>query len=200
MRTLRIPLLVLALVGLIAVGGCGGGDDSTSSSTTATDSSSTTATDTTATDTTATESTTTTSGEALSADEYSQQAQQVLVAFATQFTQLDPQIQQASSVEQFSTLIDQAETEIQGVIDDFGALTPPPEAQEGHDQILAALEDFSSKLTDVSDAAESGDKSALKDSAKALQAAGTDFETQLQEAAQSLTDAGIDLGGASSGG
>lgn len=192
MRILRIPLLVLALVGLIAVSGCGGGDDSTSttSSTTATDSSTTTATD----------SSTSTSSEPLSVDEYTQQAQAVLVGFGTQFTTLGAQIQKASSATQFADLVNQAETEIQGAIDDFGALQPPPEAQEGHDQILAALEDFSSKLSDVSDAAESGDKTALQDAATALQQAGVDFKDQLTAAAKSLTDAGIDLGGSSSGG
>ncbi len=192
MRVLKIPFLVLALVGLIAVSGCGGGDDSTSSSSSTATDSSTTATDASTTDTS--------SGDALSADEYSQQAQTVLVAFGTQFTQLGAKIQKSSSPEEFSTLVDQAETEIQGVIDDFGALKPPAEAQEGHDQILAALEDFSSKLTDVSDAAASGDKTALADAATALQQAGVDFQTQLQAAAKSLTDAGINLGGGSSGG
>lgn len=190
MRILRIPLLVLALVGLIAVSGCGGGGStSTTSSTTATDSSTTTATD-----------STSTSSEPLSVDEYTQQAQAVLVGFGTQFTTLGAQIQKASSATQFADLVNQAETEIQGAIDDFGALQPPPEAQEGHDQILAALEDFSSKLSDVSDAAESGDKTALQDAATALQQAGVDFKDQLTAAAKSLTDAGIDLGGSSSGG
>ena len=73
----------------------------------------------------------------------------------------------------------------------------PTEAQEGHDQVLAALEDFSSKLTDVSDAADSGDKTALQDAATALQEAGLDFQTQLTEAAASLEDAGVSLGGSS---
>ena len=194
MRILKIPFLVLALVGLIAVSGCGGGGDSTSSSsTTATDSSST------ATDSTEATDSTTSSGDALTADEYSQQAQTVLVAFGTQFTQLGAKIQKSSTPQEFSALVHQAETEIQGVIDDFGALSPPAEAQEGHDQILAALEDFSSKLTDVSDAADSGDKTALTDAATALQQAGVDFQTQLQAAAKSLTDAGINLGGSSGG-
>ena len=94
-------------------------------------------------------------------------------------------------------LVNQAEDQIQGAIDDFSALTPPPEAQEAHDQTLAALEDFSSKLSDVSNAAESGDKQALQEAAQALQQAGLDFQSQLTEAAQKYQDAGIDLGGSS---
>jgi hypothetical protein len=175
MRILRTPLIVLALTGLIALSGCGGGDSSDSS----------------------------TSSDALSVDEYTTQVQQALTDFGTQFTTLGTQIQQAKTSDELSGLVDQAETEIQGAIDDFDAIQPPDEAQEGHDQIIAALEDFSSKLTDVSEAADSGDKSSFQDAAAALQQAGTDFGTQLQEAAQSLSDAGINLGagsGASSSG
>jgi hypothetical protein len=171
MRLLRIPLIVLALVGLIAVAGCGGSDSSDS-----TDSS---------------------SSEALSNEEYAQQAQAILLDFGTQFQELGTQISNSKTPQEFSDLVNQAEDEIQSAIDDFSALTPPADAQEGHDQTLSALENFSSKLTDVSDAADSGDKQALQEAAQALQQAGLDFQTELTQAAQSLSDAGINLGGAS---
>jgi hypothetical protein len=163
---LKIPLLVLALIGLIAVAGCGGDDESSSSSD---------------------------SSEALSADEYEAQAREVLTSFGEAFTGLGTQISQSSSPEEFSGFVDDAEAEIQTAIDDFGAIQPPEEAQEGHDQILAALEDFSAGLTDVSEAADAGDKAALQEAATALQQAGVDFQTQIQEADQSLKDAGINL-------
>lgn len=168
MRLLRIPLIVLALVGLIALAGCGS-DDSTDSS----------------------------SSEALSNEEYAQQAQEILISFGTSFQQLGSDISNAKNPQQFSDLVNQAEDEIQGAIDDFSALQPPADAQEGHDQTLAALENFSSKLTDVSDAADSGDKQALQDAAQALQQAGLDFQSELTQAAQKFQDAGIELGGAS---
>ncbi len=171
MRLLRIPLIVLALVGLIALAGCGG-DDSTDSS----DSSS--------------------SG-ALTNEEYAQQAQAILLDFGTSFQQLGTEISNSKDPQQFGDLVDQAEQEIQGAIDDFSALQPPADAQEGHDQTLSALENFSSKLTDVSDAADSGDKQALQEAAQALQQAGLDFQTELTQAAQKLQDAGIELGGSS---
>ena len=192
MKFLRIPLIVLALVGLIALAGCGD-DDSTTSDESTTESS-TTATE------ESTESTTTESdGDALSADEYSQQAQEVLVSFGTSFQKLGSEISSSSSPEEFANLVDEAEAEIQTAIDDFSAITPPEEAQEGHDQILAALEDFSSKLTDVSNAAASGDQTALQDAATELQAAGLDFQEQLTQAAKSLSEAGIGVGGSAGG-
>lgn len=172
MRHLRIPFLILALVGLIAVAGCGGSDstDSTGDAT---------------------------SSEALSPEEYAQQAQQVLITFGTSFQQLGTEISSSKNPQQFSDLVDQAEGEIQTAIDDFSALQPPPEAQEAHDQTLAALENFSSKLTDVSEAADSGDNNALQQAAQSLQQAGLDFQTELTQAAQKYQDAGINLGGES---
>ena len=164
MRFLKIPLLVLALIGLFAVAGCGDDDGGSSDS-----------------------------GEALSADEYEAQAREVLTSFGEAFTGLGTQISQSSSPEEFSGFVDDAEAEIQTAIDEFGAIEPPEEAQEGHDQILAALENFSSGLTDVSDAADAGDKAALQEAATALQQAGVDFQTQIEEADQSLKDAGINL-------
>ena len=178
MKLLRIPLLILALVGLIALAGCGG-DDEESTESTAVE-----------------ESTTETSEEALSVEDYTQEVQTVLVEFGTNFATLGADISASSSEEEFGTLVDEAEGEIQGVIDEFGAIQPPEEAQEGHDQILAALEDFSSKLTDVSDAASSGDDTALQDAAMELQTAALDFQDQLLAAAESLSAAGVDLEGA----
>jgi hypothetical protein len=170
MRHLRIPLIILALVGLIAVTGCGGSDSTSGDAT---------------------------SSEALSPEEYAKQAQQVLIEFGTSFQQLGTEISSSKNPQQFSDLVNQAEDQIQTAIDDFDALQPPPEAQEAHDQTLAALENFSSKLTDVSDAAESGDKQALQEAAQALQQAGLDFQSELTQAAQKYQDAGIDLGGGS---
>ncbi len=171
MRVLRISFIVLALFGLVAVAGCGGSDSTDSS-----DSS---------------------SSEALSNEEYTQQAQAILLDFGTSFQQLGTDISASKTPEEFSNLVDKAEDEIQGAIDDFSALTPPADAQEGHDQTLSALENFSSKLTDVSEAADSGDDQALQEAAQALQTAGLDFQKELTQAAQSLSDAGIDLGGSS---
>lgn len=170
MRLLRIPLIVLALVGLIALAGCGG-DDSTDSSSSSSD--------------------------ALSNEEYAQQAQAILLEFGTSFQQLGTEISSSKDPQEFSDLVNQAEDEIQSAIDDFDALQPPADAQEGHDQTLSALENFSSKLTDVSEAADSGDKQALQEAAQALQQAGLDFQAELTQAAQSLQDAGIELGGSS---
>jgi hypothetical protein len=168
MRLLRIPLVLLALVGLIALAGCGG-DDSTDG----------------------------TDSEALSNEEYAQEAQEILIEFGTNFQELGTQISDAKDRQEFADLVDEAEAEIQGAIDDFSELQPPADAQEGHDQTLSAFENFSSKLTDVSEAAESGDAQALQEAAQALQQAAVDFQTELTQADESFQEAGIDIGGSS---
>ncbi len=187
MRIMRIPLVLLALVGLIALSGCGGDDETTS----------TEATTSTSTDSSVSTPTTAASPEAQA---YAEGAQQVLLDFGTSFTTLGSKIQASKDEQEFASLVDQAESQIQGTIDDYSQLQPPEEAQQGHDQIIAALEDFASKLTAVSDAAASGDKQALQTAAQELQAAGQTFQTQLTEAAQSLQDAGISLQGSPTGG
>lgn len=169
MNPSRIILLCLALLALL-IAGCGGDDGDEDSSDTET-------------------------SEALSSEDYTQEAQNVLLAFGTSFQELGAQISASQEPEEFGSLVDQAESEIQTAIDEFGAITPPEEAQEGHDQVLAALEDFSSKLTDVSEAADAGDDSALQEAATALQEAGFEFQDQITQATQSLQDSGIEIGG-----
>ena len=130
MRTLRTPLTVLALVGLIAISGCGGDDSGTSS-------------------------TASTSSEQLSADDYGQQLTAALVPLFTSLQGLqsfDPQ-----NPEDFGTQIQPTEDSFAKAIDEVNALQPPDEAQDGQDQLVAALEDFSSKLTDLSNSVEAGD-------------------------------------------
>ena len=131
------------------------------------------------------------------AEEYTSEAQAVLIDFGTAFTDARrPRSQGSQSDEQFQDLVDEAEAEIQSAIDDFGAIQPPEEAQEGHDQILAALEDFSSKLTDVSDAAASGDEHGAAGGRDRAAGAGARLpESARRRPRRSLTEAGIDLGG-----
>lgn len=177
----KIILALLVLTGLIALTGCGGDDDGEETLTTITEE--------------------TTEGP-VSSEDYAIEAQTILVGFATRFQALGTEIGSASEAE-FGGLVDQAETDIRTVIDEFDAIEPPEEAQKGHDQILAALEDFSSKLTDVSDAADGGSQSELRGVVTDLQAAAIDFQGQLLTAAETLNEAGIELGpasGAASGG
>lgn len=162
MRVLRIPLLALALAGLIAVTGCGSSDSSSS--------------------------------ETLSNEAYADQATAVLSSFASSFQSLGSQLSSSKDPQQLSDGLTQAEDQIQGTIDDLKALQPPEAAQQGQDQLVTALEGFSSELTTVNDALGSGDKSQIKAALAGLQTAGLKFQSDLGTAQKSLEDAGITLG------
>lgn len=165
MRLLRIPLALLALVGLIALTGCGSSDSTDSSS-----------------------------SEALSNDAYAQQVTTIITSFGTSFQALGSEISNASDPAQLTDGLKQAEDGIQGAIDDLNALQPPADAEQGQQQLVAALEGFSAELTKVSDAVESGDKSAITAAVAGLQTASVTLSGDLSEAQKSLEAAGITLG------
>jgi TolA-binding protein len=183
MRNLKIMLMLVALVGLIAVAGCGGSDSSSTSS-------STTASDTTATDSTATDSTST------SADsgDYATQLTTILTDFGTSFQTLGTKLQNVKDEKALASGIDELESQIQTTITDLKALTPPPEAQAGQDKVIAAFEAFSGKLTDVSDAVASGDASAATTAAKDLQAAASTFQTDFTAGITEIAQSGVNVG------
>lgn len=165
MRLLRIPFVVLALVGLIAVAGCGGSDSTDGSST-----------------------------DALSEDAYAEQVTTIVTSFATSFQALGTEISSANDPAQLSDGLNQAEAGIQGAIDDLDALQPPAGAEQAQEQLIGALEGFSTELSKLGDAVDSGDKNATKAAVAGLQSASLQFQSDLSEAQTSFDDAGITLG------
>jgi hypothetical protein len=182
MRNLKIILMLMAVVGLLAVAGCGSSDDDSTGDTSAT--TDTTATDTTATDTTATDS---------DSSDYAQQLTSILSDSLASLQSLSS-IQSVKTPDEFSAKIDDAQQQIQGTIDDLKALTPPEGAQEAQDQLIAAYENFNEKLGAVGDAVSSGDASAVTKAAAELTQAGQDFQQEVTDAGQKFDAAGVQVG------
>jgi hypothetical protein len=182
MRNLKITLMLLALVGLIAVAGCGGSDDSSSS-----DSS-------TATESTSTDSSTATDTTSADNGDYAQQLTTILTDFGTTFQTLGTKLQSVSDQDALSSGISELEDQIQTTISDLKALDAPPEAQEGQDEIIAAFEAFSEKLSAVGDAVDSGDASAAKSAAQDLQTAAQTFQQDFGAGIQKITQSGVEVG------
>lgn len=88
---------------------------------------------------------------------------------------------------------------IRRTVDEFGAIDPPGDAQEGHDRVLAALEDFSSKYNDLSETVQADGK-VTEESFTALRTATFELQDQYLQARETLIDDGIDLGTPSSEG
>ena len=100
----------------------------------------------------------------------------------------------SSTIEHVSSE-DSVKSVTQAVADRFGSITTLVNNAAPTVEVGSNIK----PLTDVSNAAASGDKTALTDAATELQQAGLDFQEQLTQAAQSLSDAGIGVGGASGG-
>lgn len=188
MRYLKLPLVLLAIVGLIALTGCGGDDSSsTESSSTATSTDSTTTDASAATDSTA-------SSADPAAEEYGQGLTAALTDFGTSFQKLGSDLQGASKPAQISAGVSQLEDQLSTTIDELNALDPPAEAQDGQDQVVAAFEGLSGKLGDVGDAVGAGDPQAAKQAAQALQSAVASFQGDLQAGITEITQAGVPVG------
>ncbi len=174
MRNLKITLMLLALVGLLAVAGCGGDDDSSG--------------------TTATESSTTATDSSGADSDYAQQLSTILQDFGTSFQSIGTKLQGVNDPAALSSGIDDLESQIQTTISDLEALDVPEGAQEGQDQIVAALKDFSSKITSLGDAVDSGDKASVKTAAEDLQASAASFMQEFSAGLSKITESGIQVG------
>src|SRR3954452_2374321 len=104
MRNLKITLMLLALVGLIAVAGCGSDDSSDSSSS---DSTTATESSTTATDSTSSDSTSADDGD------YAQSLTAILTDFGTSFQTLGTKLQGVKDEDALASGIDELESQIQ---------------------------------------------------------------------------------------
>lgn len=88
-------------------------------------------------------------------------------------------------------------TEVEGVLEEgigqLEEITPPEEAQEGHENLIAAFEGFRSSLGELREVAEAGDQAELQAAAQELAGAQVDFQEQLQEGLSQLDEAGITI-------
>ena len=63
------------------------------------------------------------------------------------------------------------------------------------DQLVQAFRDFESKLADVREAAENGDRQAIVEAATALPQAAQDFQSEVEDVRRQMDAAGVPVGG-----
>lgn len=182
MRPLQTSLLVLVCLALVALGGCGGDNSSKDSSTQA-------STDSTEPSTASTDS----SPSGGQAGQYGADLRQILSDFTASFQASAGALQQAKSVPDAAGNLTAMENSLQTAADSIKALEPPAAAQAGQDQLVSALEGFSSRLSPITTAAASGDNQAANSAANDLQPALSAFESEFSAAVQALGDAGVPL-------
>lgn len=176
-KLLRLPLLILAVLGLIALAGCGD-DEST-----------TTAAEETATEATATDATTEAADGA--SEDYGAELSSILGEFTQTFQDEGAALQGATDPEQLASGIDNLEASLQTTIDDLSALEVPEAAQAGHEEVVASFEDLSSKLADVSSAVDAEDQQAAQQAVVDLQNSVSDFLQQFTSGLTKIAASGV---------
>lgn len=184
MRNLKITIVLAALVGLLAFAGCGDDDDSTSA--TATDAT-TTATDETATDETTSDD----------SSEYGNELSAILTDFGTSFQQIGAQIQGSENPDDYVRAFDDFESEIDRTISDIEALDTPEEAQQGQDDLVAALRNFGDSIGAFGDELSGGDPDSIQSALTEFQKEATTFQTDATAALAEIADAGVSIDGSS---
>lgn len=129
----------------------------------------------------------------LDPEEYALRLDEVLLPFGRKFMALGGEIEDSTSAVEFQALINDGEVDIATTIEALNAINPPGDAQEIHDRILGAFNDFSASLTDVSEAAAGGSQEDLVETAADLEASGLEFQEQLTAASRELRALGIQL-------
>ena len=182
-KLLRLSLSILAVLGLIALAGCG--DDE--STTTAVDETET------ATESTTTDEETTTEADSGASDDYGTELSAILGEFTQTFQDEGAALQGATDPEQLATGIDNLESSLQTTIDDLTELEVPEAAQAGHEEVVASFEDLSSKLADVGTAVDAEDQQAAQQAVIDLQSSVSDFLQQFSSGLTKIAASGVPI-------
>lgn len=135
---------------------------------------------------------TTTAQEELSKQRYASELLGTMVVLGTDLQEIDTSAG-PEDLDLSKAKLKQLGTTIRETVDEFGSIDPPGDAQEGHDRIQAALEDFSSKFTDVAETINSDGK-VTEESFTALRTAIFELQDQYLQARETLIDAGVEMG------
>ena len=181
-KLLRLSLSILAVLGLIALAGCGD-DESTTTEAEAT----------TETTTTEAEETTTPADDSGASGDYGAELSAILGEFTQSFQEEGAALQGATDPEQLASGIDSLESSLQTTIDDLSGLDVPEAAQAGHEEVVASFEDLSSKLADVSSAVDAEDQQAAQQAVVDLQSSVSDFLQQFSSGLTKIAASGVPI-------
>lgn len=163
LRKLSLLLAVALSAGLIAA--CGGGDDNGDSG----------------------------DGDALSAEEYTQQVSDEMEAFESEFRELGAAAANPESPEAYVAAVEDVQGRLDETVGTLEAITPPSEARDVHDRLVQAFQDLSVAYGGIIDAVESEDEGQIRDAIDELQAATAAFQSEAVEIAREAEDAGVPI-------
>jgi hypothetical protein len=181
-------LALLAVIGLIALAGCGGDESTTTAAETETEA--TAPSD---------EELSSTIEDALddpdagASGEYGTELSAILGEFTQTFQDEGAALQGATDPAQLASGIETLEGALQTTIDDLSALEVPEAAQAGHEEVVASFEDLSSKLADVGSAVDAEDQQAAQQAVIDLQSSVSGFLQQFSSGLQKIASSGVQI-------
>ena len=184
-KLLSLPLALLAVLGLIALAGCGDDESTTTAAETETEATTTSEEDV---STTAEDDT-----DAGAGGEYGAELSAILGDFTQTFQEEGAALQGATDPSQLATGIETLEGSLQTTIDDLSALEVPEAAQAGHEEVVASFEDLSSKLADVGSAVDADDQQAAQQAVVDLQSSVSGFLQQFSSGLQKIAASGVQI-------
>jgi len=176
MKSKMALMALFALVPLGLLAGCGGGGSSDSTSSSSSSSSGTDA-----------------SG-ALSASDYTTEADKILEPIGTGAGDLGSAVRDSKNPDEFVKNVQDIENTYQTAIDGLNGLTPPPEAAKGHQELIDALQGLNDALDKIRQVA-ADNPTNLQSAASELQSALPTFVSGITKANSDLQAAGINLAG-----
>ena len=132
-------------------------------------------------------------GEALSLEDYSEQAEAELKAFSEEFGPLGEEARDPESREDYLQAVTAVQDRVTETIDTLDGLEPPEEAAAVHDDLLAAFNDLEAAFTPVIEATEAEDDAALQQAAEDLTAESQEFDSTAQQIQQDAEEAGVEI-------
>ncbi len=130
-------------------------------------------------------------GEPLSAEEYATEIEGVLVTFGEESVELGTELSSATTPDELRSGVADLQELTATAVDDLNAITPPEDAEEGHETLTGALEGYLSDIETLASSVESDDPEAAQEAALEFQEAAVDVQSELGEAASQLEEAGI---------
>lgn len=130
----------------------------------------------------------------VSPQEYANQAAEAVLTLVEDLgagSDVQEALSNPDNLDQAGQAIEEFEGVLGTVAGDLKEISPPSEAEEGHDMLVSATEDLESAAGSFVEVIDSGDEEAIVEAATDFEAAGEQFQQDFQEAGNTLEGAGI---------
>lgn len=132
-------------------------------------------------------------GDALSAEEYSQQVSDEMKSFEAEFRELGAAAANPESPEAYVDAVEGVQGRLDETVGTLEGITPPSEARDVHDRLVQAFQDLSVAYGGIIDAVESENEGQISGAIDELQTATQAFQSEAVEIAREAEEAGVPI-------